>query len=70
MDVDSKAEESLQEMSRERRQIVEALTEERIKLIESNQSLEKKSTAQKARIQILENEVRKIKENITVSGRR
>lgn len=69
MDVDSKAEESLQEMSRERRQIVEALTEERIKLIESNQSLEKKSTAQKARIQILENEVRKIKENITVSDR-
>lgn len=69
MDVDSKAEESLQEMSRERRQIVEALTEERIKLIESNQSLEKKNTAQKARIQILENEVRKIKENITVSDR-
>jgi len=67
MDVDSKAEESLQEMSRERRQIVEALTEERIKLIESNQSLEKKNTAQKARIQILENEVRKIKENITVA---
>ncbi len=56
-------------MSRERRQIVEALTEERIKLIESNQLLEKKNTAQKARIQILENEVRKIKENITVSGR-
>jgi hypothetical protein len=29
-DVDTKAEEGIQEMSRERRQIVEALTEERV----------------------------------------
>jgi hypothetical protein len=35
--------------------------------MEANQSLEKKNTAQKARIQILENEVKKVKESIQVA---
>lgn len=65
-DVDSKAEEGLQEMSRERRQVVEQLIEERMQLLEANTSLEKKSTAQKARISILENDIRKVKDSLTV----
>lgn len=63
-EVDVKAAEDIAEMSKERRQTVEALTEERIRLMESNQYLEKKSQAQKARIQTLETEVRNMKENI------
>jgi chromosome segregation ATPase len=66
-DVDSKAEEGLQEMSRERRQVVEQLTEERIQLQEQNAALEKKSTAQKARISILENEIRKLKDSLQIA---
>lgn len=66
-DVDVKASEDLVEMSRERRQVVEALTEERVKLVEQNQQLEKKVTGYKARIQILEGDVRKMKESLQVS---
>ncbi len=36
------------------------------RLVEINQSLEKKVSAQKARIHILETEVRKTKENVQV----
>lgn len=90
-DVDSKAVEEIQEMSRERRQIVEALTEERVRyvvhahpclavssssscnsvwvwcrLMEQNQALEKRNQGTKARVTILENEIKKLKENLTV----
>eukprot|EP01033_Poteriospumella_lacustris_P011763 gene11763-8380_t len=65
-DVDSKAVEEIQEMSRERRQIVEALTEERVRLMEQNQALEKRNQGTKARVTILENEIKKLKENLTM----
>lgn len=64
--VDAKACEDIQEMSRERRQVVEALTEERVRLVEQNQQLEKKNQATKARVSILENEIKKLKESLTV----
>eukprot|EP01034_Spumella_vulgaris_P026224 gene26224-32765_t len=53
-------------MSNVRRRIVDALTEERVSLSEANQTLEKKSTAQKARISTLESEIKKLKENLQV----
>ena len=49
MNVDRKAEEDLATMSNDRRQIVDALTEERGMLMESNQQLEKKTHAQKVK---------------------
>jgi len=64
--VDSKAEEELVGMSNERRQAVEALTEERVRLMEANQVLEKKNTAHKARIQTLENDVKRLKDSMQV----
>lgn len=45
VDVDARAEENLVEMTKERRQAVEALTEERLQLIDQVQSLEKKGNA-------------------------
>eukprot|EP01036_Dinobryon_divergens_P024693 gene24693-33164_t len=65
-DVDSKAQDELAGMSNERRQAVEALTEERVRLLEANQHLEKKNAAHKARIQTLENEAKRMKENMQV----
>lgn len=62
--VDAKAEGGLAEMSNERRMVTEMLTEERARLLEANQELEKKNTGHKARIQILETDAKKMKENL------
>lgn len=66
MDVDAKAGADLTAMSNERRQVVEALTEERVSLMETNQQLERKVSGQKARITNLEGEVKKMKDGLQV----
>ena len=65
-DVDIKAEEDIAGMSNERRQAVEALTEDHARLYESNQVLETKVTAQKARIKNLETDVLKYKNQMKI----
>ena len=54
MDVDSQAESGLAEMSNERKIAVDALVEERARLIDEYQKLEAKSQGQKARIRKME----------------
>lgn len=56
LDVDSQAENGLAEMSNERKIAVDAIVEERAKLIEDYQKLEAKSQGQKARVRKLEEE--------------
>jgi chromosome segregation ATPase len=65
-DVDVKADEDIAGMSNERRQAVEALTEDHARLYESNQVLETKVTAQKARIKNLETDVLKYKNQMKI----
>ena len=65
-DVDTKAEEELADMNSQRRQAVEAITEERFKLIEECKSLESKNKAQKARITTLEDSTVKQKQQLKV----
>lgn len=63
-DVDTKAEEELADMNSQRRQAVEAITEERFKLIEECKNLEAKNKAQKARISTLEDSSVKQKQQL------
>lgn len=65
-DVDTKAGEDLADMNSQRRQAVEAITEERFKLIEDCKNLEAKSKAQKARITTLEDSTMKQKQQLKV----
>jgi hypothetical protein len=65
-DVDSKAEEELADMNSQRRQAVEAITEERFKLLEECKNLEAKNKAQKARISTLEDSTVKQKQQLKV----
>lgn len=65
-DVDSKAEDELADMNSQRRQAVEAITEERFKLIEECKTLEAKNKAQKARITTLEDSTMKQKQQLKV----
>jgi len=65
-DVDSKAEDELADMNSQRRQAVEAITEERFQLIEECKTLEAKNKAQKARITTLEDSTMKQKQQLKV----
>ena len=56
LDVDSQAESGLAEMSNERRVAVDAIVEERARLLEDYQKLDAKSQGQKARIRKMEEE--------------
>lgn len=65
--VDAKAEDSLADMTAQRRAVAEALSEERLQLMDQLQALEKKGAAHRARIKILEDEVRRLRENLLVA---
>lgn len=66
LDVDSKALGELADMSKDRREAVEMLTEDRNRLMLENQALEVKANGHKARIKNLESDTIKFKQQVRV----
>lgn len=64
--VDSKATARIESMTAERQQAIESLIADRERLMEENESMQKKATALKSRIKILENDSKTQKESMKV----
>eukprot|EP00607_Mallomonas_marina_P010710 CAMPEP_0182421090 /NCGR_PEP_ID=MMETSP1167-20130531/6309_1 /TAXON_ID=2988 /ORGANISM="Mallomonas Sp, Strain CCMP3275" /LENGTH=419 /DNA_ID=CAMNT_0024597867 /DNA_START=12 /DNA_END=1272 /DNA_ORIENTATION=+ len=65
-EIEQRAMDELADMSNDRQQAIEALTEEHSRVLEESQQLKQKLEAQKARIRILENDSSKQKNQIKV----